>query len=74
MSTTPLEISGTDARRLVVAAALGPQAHGGSGRVLRQLGLLQLDPLARVDKAHRPTCLARMQPDAAAGDIDGGPS
>jgi uncharacterized protein len=41
-----------------------------SGAVLRSTGLLQLDPLARVDKAHRLTCLARMSGDAMAGSID----
>ena len=38
--------------------------------MLRATRLLQLDPLARVDKAHRLTCLARMDASARACDID----
>ncbi len=38
--------------------------------VLASTGLLQLDPLTRVDKAHRLTCLARMDPSARAADVD----
>jgi uncharacterized protein YcaQ len=58
-----------EARRLAVAAGSG-RCRPGSDAVLRDLGLLQLDPLTRVDKAHRLTCLARMPDPASAGDVD----
>jgi uncharacterized protein YcaQ len=62
-------LSAADARRVVVGASLG-RSWPDSGAVLRSTGLLQLDPLTRVDKAHRLTCLARMSGDAPASSID----
>jgi uncharacterized protein YcaQ len=64
-----LRIGRDEARLLAVNASFGrrlPSSHD----VLRTTGLLQLDPLARVDKAHRLTCLARMDGSARAADID----
>jgi uncharacterized protein len=51
--------------------AAGVRCLPGSGAVLRGTGLLQLDPLSRVDKAHRLTCLARMSAAASGAGIDG---
>src|SRR3984957_6771920 len=62
-------LSAAAARRMVVRASLG-RRWPDSAAVLRNTGLLQLDPLARVEKAHRLTCLARMSGDAAASSID----
>jgi len=53
-------LTSAEARALALTASLGPVPRSSAGEVLRQLGLLQLDPLARVDKAHRLTCLARL--------------
>lgn len=60
-----------EARRLAVAAALGTSPLPDSASVLRHLGLLQLDPLSRVAKAHRLTCLARMSAAASVEEVDG---
>jgi uncharacterized protein len=70
MSTRPLALAAGEARALALAASLPSAPHADSAAVLRQLGLLQLDPLTRVDKAHRLTCLARMGPSATAGAVD----
>jgi hypothetical protein len=70
MSTRPLAVAAGEARRLALAASLPPAPCADSAAVLRHLGLLQLDPLTRVDKAHRLTCLARMGPGASAGTVD----
>jgi hypothetical protein len=57
---------------LVVAAQFGGEPAKDSARVLRRLGLLQLDALRRVDRAHRLTCLARMPANASVESVDGG--
>ena len=54
------DLSAAQARELAVAA-VGWNLPD-SRDVLRHTGLLQLDPLSRVDKAHRLTCLARTSP------------
>jgi uncharacterized protein YcaQ len=64
-----LELSSREARQLAVAA-VGFDLPDSSA-VLRHTGLLQLDPLSRVDKAHRLTCLARMPATASGQGIDG---
>jgi uncharacterized protein YcaQ len=66
-----LDVAAGEACRLALAASLPAAPCAGSGAVLRHLGLLQLDPLTRVDKAHRLACLARMGPGASAGAVDG---
>ncbi len=68
-SSSPLRLGQEDARRLAVAAGIGLPVAG-SRAVLRRMGLLQLDPLSRVDKAHRLTCLARMTAATSAESID----
>jgi len=55
-------ISPDDARVLAVAASLPVTPHPDALAVLRHLGLLQLDPLSRVEKAHRLTCMVRTDP------------
>ncbi len=70
MNTRPLDVAAGEARGLAFAASLPPAPCADSAAVLRHLGLLQLDPLTRVDKAHRLTCLARMGPSASAGTVD----
>lgn len=70
MTTRPVALDADDARQLAMAASLRGAPHLDSASVLRQLGLLQLDPLMRIEKAHRLTCLARMAPDAVAADLD----
>lgn len=61
--------SADEARRLAVYASFARPLLS-SWEVLRRTGLLQLDPLARVDKAHRLTCLARMDGSARVSGID----
>ena len=56
---------------MVVLAQFGNEPALDSATVLRRLGLLQLDALRRVDRAHRLTCLARMPADASAQSVDG---
>ena len=63
------QVSGAEARRLAVQVSVSPCLPS-SNAVLRSTGLLQLDPLSRVDKAHRLTCLARMDASARSADID----
>lgn len=63
-------VDASEAGRLALAASLPAVPMPDSAVVLRHLGLLQLDPLTRVDKAHRLTCLSRMAPQAAAAGID----
>jgi uncharacterized protein len=55
-------LSAADARALALAASLPAMPHSDAPAVLRHLGLLQLDPLSRVDKAHRLTCMVRTDP------------
>lgn len=64
-----MRLSGDEARLLAVRASFGGQPAS-SYDVLRSTRLLQLDPLTRVDKAHRLTCLARMDASARAAKID----
>jgi uncharacterized protein YcaQ len=71
MSTRPLPVAASEARRLALAASLPSTPRASSAEVLGHLGLLQLDPLTRVDKAHRLTCLARMSAGTSASAIDG---
>jgi uncharacterized protein YcaQ len=60
-----------EARRLAMTASIPAVSLPDSAAVLRHLGLLQLDPMTRVDKAHRLTCLPRMPAQSTADDIDG---
>lgn len=69
-SEPPLALSAQDARTLAVAAQFGCADTTGSAAVLRRIGLLQLDALRRVDRAHRLTCLARMPADASVEMVD----
>ncbi len=71
MSQLRPTLSEPEARQLVVAATFGGYPLSGGASVLRHTGLLQLDPLSRVEKAHRLTCLARMDASGSAGAIDG---
>ena len=70
MTPSMLKLSTAEARHLAVAASLGSGPFPDGLAVLRHLGLLQLDPLARVARAHRLTCLARMSSDARGTIID----
>lgn len=63
-------LDGGQARRLAMTASIPAASLTESEAVLRHLGLLQLDPMTRVDKAHRLTCLSRMVPWATAECID----
>jgi uncharacterized protein len=54
-----LVLSAADARALALAASLPAMPHSDALAVLGHLGLLQLDPLSRVEKAHRLTCIVR---------------
>jgi hypothetical protein len=63
-------LSATDARARALAASLPATPHPDALAVLRHLGLLQVDPLSRVDKAHRLTCMARTEPPLARKQID----
>lgn len=63
------------ARRLATATTgltpLGRATTGAATRtILDRLGLLQLDPLARVERAHRLTAFARLPVGARGDDID----
>lgn len=55
----------------MVSAQFGAEPAKGSATVLRRLGLLQLDALRRVDRAHRLTCLARMPISPSGEAVDG---
>ena len=63
-------LSAAEARALAVAASLPVEPHPDALTVLRHLGLLQLDPLNRVDKAHRLTCLIRTDPSLPLDQVD----
>lgn len=65
------DLSAAEARALAVSSQFGNAPAEDSSTVLRRLGLLQLDALRRVDRAHRLTCLARMPADASVGAVDG---
>lgn len=64
------DLSAAEARTLAVRASIGDGNATNALDVLRQLGILQLDPLRRVDRAHRLTCLARMPATANVTTID----
>ena len=64
------DLSAAEARTLAVRASIGTGNTTNALDVLRRLGILQLDPLRRVDRAHRLTCLARMPATANAAAID----
>jgi uncharacterized protein len=64
------DLSAAEARTLAVRASIGDGNATNALDVLRRLGILQLDPLRRVDRAHRLTCLARMPATASAAAID----
>lgn len=66
-----ITISSDLARHIAVAASHVPGRADEPRTVLRRVGLIQLDSLARVDRAHRLTCLARLPRAARARDIDG---
>ncbi|UCR88103.1 DNA glycosylase AlkZ-like family protein [Mycetocola spongiae] len=66
-----LDLNLEEARTLAVTAQGVPGAGADPLQVLRTLGLIQLDALARVDRAHRLTVLARLPREARAADIDG---
>lgn len=70
-SGPPADLSAVEARALVVSAQFGRAPAEDSATALRRLGLLQLDALRRVDRAHRLTCLARMPADASVEAVDG---
>ena len=59
MTPATPHLSAVEARRAVLAAQLPADATTGLD-VLRRLGLFQLDPLRRVERAHRLTALARL--------------
>ncbi len=63
-------VSPEAARHLAVTASHLPGQADEPRTVLRRVGLIQLDALTRVDRAHRLTCLARLPRAARAGDID----
>lgn len=52
-------LSAADARSAVVAAELPPAGDGDARATLRRLGAIQLDPISRVERAHRLTAIAR---------------
>ncbi|MGI8665145.1 MAG: DNA glycosylase AlkZ-like family protein [Jatrophihabitans sp.] len=54
-----------------MAAQFGGDDTTSSAAVLRRIGLLQLDALRRVDRAHNLTCLARMSANASVAMVDG---
>jgi uncharacterized protein len=68
--TAAADLSAAEARTLAVRASIGDGNTTNALHVLRRLGILQLDPLRRVDRAHRLTCLARMPATASAAAID----
>lgn len=68
--TAAADLSATEARTLAVRASIGDGNPTNAHNVLQRLGILQLDPLRRVDRAHRLTCLARMPATASAAAID----
>lgn len=63
-------LAAADVRRAVVHAQFAP-GFADAADVLRHTGILQLDPLARVDKAHRLTALTRLGPATRSGAVDG---
>ncbi|HTU75062.1 MAG TPA: crosslink repair DNA glycosylase YcaQ family protein [Trebonia sp.] len=63
-------LSAADARALALAASLPATARPDALGVLGHLGLLQLDPLSRVEKAHRLTCVIRTGPSLTLAQID----
>lgn len=65
-----LDLSATEARRIALMASFGSEPFHDAPSALTHLGLLQLDPMARVAKAHRLTCLSRMSPTASPEQID----
>ncbi len=69
--SAPADLGAAEARALVVSAQFGSELAHDSATVLRRLGLLQLDALRRVDRAHRLTCLARMPAAASVAAVDG---
>jgi len=64
------DLSAEEAAQLAVWAQIGNADAPDGLAVLRRIGLLQLDPLRRVEKAHRLTCLARMPATASLRDVD----
>lgn len=70
MRGSEVALSANEARSLAVAGSLGCHGFPDSTSVLAHTGLLQLDPLARVAKAHRLTCLTRMVATESLGRID----
>ncbi|MFD0996294.1 hypothetical protein HNR16_002748 [Pseudoclavibacter chungangensis] len=62
-------LSAAEVRALVIGAQFAP-SFGDAAEVLTHTGILQLDPLARVEKAHRLTALTRLGPRARAKRID----
>jgi uncharacterized protein YcaQ len=63
-------LSANDARARALAASLPALPHSDALGVLNHLGLLQLDPLSRVEKAHRLTCMVRTDPLLTLEQID----
>jgi len=59
------------ARHVAVIASHVPGQADEPRTVLHRVGLIQLDSLTRVDRAHRLTCLARLPRAARAREIDG---
>ncbi|WP_460689554.1 DNA glycosylase AlkZ-like family protein [Nesterenkonia suensis] len=70
-----MSVSQAWVRRAVVAAQRIPSADAAADAdaadVLRDIGLIQLDPLMRVSTAQRLTCLTRLPRTYRAEDVDG---
>lgn len=64
-----LEISAHDARHFAVAAQ-GMNGATSAIAILRAQGILQLDALTRVDRAHRLSCFARLPADTTGPMVD----
>lgn len=53
-------LSADEVRRIAASAPFAAAPAADAGAVLRELGALQLDPMSRVERAHRLTALARL--------------
>ncbi|NLT25352.1 MAG: winged helix-turn-helix domain-containing protein [Microbacteriaceae bacterium] len=54
-------LTADEVRRIAASAPFAAAPAADAGAVLRELGALQLDPMSRVERAHRLTALARMR-------------
>lgn len=64
------EITAERARSLALEAQFAPGERAGAAEVFHRLGVLQLDPLRRVDRAHRLTLLSRLPSSAGIHTVD----